>query len=114
LTVSRPKPIAHRYADATTATQTRVILGCIRQQFSADASVMLFGSRFDHSARGGDVDLLVASTTRATLRQRALVTMALEKASELPVGIVALRRGSPGSAIARIARSRALPLENAA
>ena len=97
-----------------TATQTRVILDCIRQQFGADASVMLFGSRLDDTARGGDVDLLVESTTRATLRQRALVTMALEKALELPVDIVALQRGTPGSAFARIARSRAQALENAA
>lgn len=86
----------------------------MRQQFGADASVMLFGSGLDDTARGGDVDLLVESTTRVTLRQRALVTMALEKALELPVDIVALQRGTPGSAFARIARSRAQPLENAA
>ena len=42
------------------------------------------------------------------------MTIALEKALELPVDIVALQRGTPGSAFARIARSRAQPLENAA
>lgn len=94
--------------------QTRVILDCIRQQFGVDASVMLFGSRLDDAARGGDVDLLVESAAPATLRQRALVTMALETALALPVDIVPLQRGSPGSAFARIARSRAQPLENAA
>ena len=94
--------------------QSRVILHCIRQQFGADANVMLFGSRLDDAARGGDVDLLVESATQATLRQRAIVTMALEKALELPVDILALQRGTPGSAFARIARSRAQPLENAA
>lgn len=97
-----------------TATQTRAILDCIRQQFGADASVMLFGSRLDDTARSGDVDLLVESTARASLRQPALVTMALEKALELIVDIVALQRGTPGGAFARIARSRAQPLENAA
>ena len=97
-----------------TATQTQTILDCMRQQFGADASVMLFGSRLDDTACGGDVDLLVESTTRATLRQRAVVTMALENALNLPVDIVALQRGTPGSAFARIARSRAQPLENAA
>ncbi len=95
-------------------TQTRLILHCIHQQFGADASVMLFGSRLDDTARGGDVDLLVESATRATLHQRALVTMRLENALELPVDIVTLQRGTPGSAFARIARSRARPLENAA
>ena len=97
-----------------TATQTRTILDCIRQQCGADASVMLFGSRLDDSARGGEANLLVERTTRATLRQRALVTMALENASNLPVDIVALQRGTPGSAFARLARSRAQALENAA
>jgi uncharacterized protein len=95
-------------------TQTRLILHCIRQQFGADTSVMLFGSRLDDAARGGDVDLLVESATHATLHQRALVTMTLEKALELPVDIVTLQRGTPGSAFARIARSRAQPLENSA
>lgn len=93
--------------------QARLIVQCVRQQFGANARVMLFGSRLDDTARGGDVDLLVESEAPATLRQRALVTMALEKALGLPVDIVALRRGTPGSAFARIARSRAQPLENA-
>ena len=91
--------------------QTCVILHCVREQLGADASVMLFGSRLDDDARGGDVDLLVESAAPATLRQRVLVTMALEKALALPVDIVAVQRGTPGSAFARIARSRAQLLE---
>ena len=91
--------------------QTRVILHCVREQLGADASVMLFGSRLDDDARSGDVDLLVESAAPATLRQRVLVTMALEKALALPVDIVAVQRGTPGSAFARIARSRAQLLE---
>ena len=83
--------------------QTRVILHCVREQLGADASVMLFGSRLDDDARSGDVDLLVESAAPATLRQRVLVTMALEKALALPVDIVAVQRGTPGSAFARIA-----------
>ena len=91
--------------------QTRVILHCVREQLGADASVMLCGPRLDDDARGGDVDLLVESAAPATLRQRVLVTMALEKALALPVDIVAVQRGTPGSAFARIARSRAQLLE---
>ena len=87
--------------------QTRVILHCVREQLGADASVMLFGSRLDDRTRGGDVDLLVESAAPATLRQRVLVTMALEKALALPVDIVAVQRGTPGSAFTRITRSRA-------
>ena len=94
-------------------TQTRLIVHCVRQQFGADASVMLFGSRLDDTGRGGDVDLLVESAAPATLRQRAIVTMKLEQALELPVDIVTLQRGTPDSAFARIARSGAQPLEAA-
>lgn len=96
------------------AAQTQSIVHCVRQQFGADAQVMLFGSRLDDTARGGDVDLLIESEAPATMRQRALVTMALETALNLPVDIVTLQRGAPGSAFARIARSRAQPLEIAA
>ena len=54
--------------------QTEVILSCLRQQYGADATVMLFGSRLDDSARGGDVDLLVDTAGPTTLHQRALAT----------------------------------------
>ena len=94
--------------------QAQVILHCMRLQFGADARVMLFGSRLDELARGGDVDLLVESAAPPTLHQRALATMALERALNLPVDIVAVQRGTAGNAFARIARSRAQPLEDPA
>lgn len=91
--------------------QTRLILDCVHKQFGADAQVMLFGSRLDDSARGGDVDLLVDSVAEPTVRQRALATLALEHALNLPVDIVAQQRGTPGSAFARMARANAQLLE---
>ena len=94
------------------ADQARVILSRVRQQFGADAQVKLFGSRLDDSSRGGDVDLLVETATAPTLHQRALATMALEQALNLPVDIVAVQRGHPGSAFARIARGQAQPMEH--
>lgn len=94
-----------------TPDQARVIVICVRQQFGADAQVKLFGSRLDDSLRGGDVDLLVETTSAPSLHQRALATMALERALDLPVDIVAVQRGHPGSAFARIARERARSME---
>ena len=91
--------------------QIRLIVACVRQQFGADAGVKLFGSRLDDGVRGGDVDLLVECASLPTLMQRARATMALEAALNLPVDIVATQRGTPGSAFARIARSRAQSLE---
>jgi predicted nucleotidyltransferase len=93
--------------------QTRAIVRCVRQQFGTEAQVMLFGSRLNDSSRGGDVDLLVETAARPTLRQRALATLALERALNLPVDIVAVQRGQPASAFARMARAQAQPLERA-
>lgn len=94
-----------------TADQTRIILHCVREQFGQQARVMLFGSRLDDTARGGDVDLLVESENPPTLRQRALATLALERALNLPVDIVATQAGTSGSAFSRIARGKAKSLE---
>ena len=94
-----------------TLDQTRIILHGVRQQFGDQAQVKLFGSRLDDLAHGGDVDLLVESEQAPTLRQRALATMALEQALNLPVDIVATQSGTTGSAFVRIARSKAQALE---
>lgn len=91
--------------------QTQLILDCVHAQFGVDAEVLLFGSRLDDTARGGDVDLLVESFSPATVRQRAFAIIALERALNLPVDLVVQQRGTPGSAFARIARAKAKPLE---
>ena len=93
-------------------SQTRQILDCVRQQFGADAQAMLFGSRLDDTARGGDVDLLVETAQHPSVRQRALATMALEQALNLPVDIVAHQRGTPASAFERMVRAKAQLLES--
>ena len=91
--------------------QTRQILDCVRQQFNADAQVMLFGSRLDDTARGGDVDLPVETAQHPSVRQRALATMALEQALNLPVDIVAHQCGTPASAFEQMVRAKAQMLE---
>ena len=53
---------------------------------------------------------------RRLQRQRCisarLATMALEQALNLPVDIIAVQRGHPGSAFARMARGQAQPVEH--
>ena len=92
-------------------SQTRLTLDCVRQQFGADAQVMLFGSQLDDTARGGDVDLLVETAAHPSVRQRALATMALEQALNLPVDIVAHQCGTPASAFERMVSANAQLLE---
>jgi predicted nucleotidyltransferase len=92
--------------------QQTAIVHCVRQQFGADARVMVFGSRLDDTARGGDVDLLVESPAPPTLSQRALTTLALEQALGLPVDIVARQQGTPGGTFFRVAHSHAQAIED--
>ena len=45
-----------------TASQIETIRQAAHQNFGADASVWLFGSRVDDARRGGDVDLYIEHT----------------------------------------------------
>lgn len=94
-----------------TAGQTQQIVLSVRRHFGPDATVALYGSRLDDSARGGDVDLLVESRVSPTLRQRALTKMELEGALQLPVDLLAVQQGEPGSAFVRAVRPAAVALE---
>ncbi|MDN5848231.1 MAG: nucleotidyltransferase domain-containing protein [Nitrococcus sp.] len=50
-------------------TQT-IIRDTVREIFGSDAEVLVFGSRTIDSARGGDIDLLVQTSTPIPQRQR--------------------------------------------
>ena len=94
--------------------QTRVILNCVHQKFGTDASVLLFGSRLDDDARRADVDLLRGELGTRHTAPTGHGHDGARKGFALPVDIVAVQRGTPGSAFARIARSRAQLLGAAA
>ena len=45
-----------------TEAQKSIIKSLVREQFGADASVRLFGSRIDDSKKGGDYDFFVETS----------------------------------------------------
>ena len=51
------------------ASQIETIRDAAQQNFGAEASVWLFGSRVDDTKRGGDVDLYVESPQKNTLQK---------------------------------------------
>ncbi|MDO8959194.1 MAG: nucleotidyltransferase domain-containing protein [Rhodocyclaceae bacterium] len=74
------------------------------------AEVYLFGSRLDDRARGGDIDLLIETTTPLTLIERARIKATLENRVGLPVDIVARGSTAPATPFQNLARARAVRL----
>jgi uncharacterized protein len=97
-----------------TTDQIATILDIIHQQLGSDVGVKVYGSRLNHQARGGDIDLLVEGPSRITRMQRAELKMTLESALQLPVDILAYQRGTEPTAFQAIALSKAISLEQAA
>jgi len=76
-----------------TAAQIETIRQVAHQNFGADASVWLFGSRADDFRRGGDVDLYVESARRDTLMSALRCKITLEDSLDLPVDLIVKEPG---------------------
>lgn len=77
-----------------------------------EADVLLFGSRLDDSARGGDGDLIIETDAGLTVLERAQMKATLEARLGLPVDIVAVARRRGLTPFQRIAKSHAVRLED--
>jgi len=83
-------------------SQHHAILAAVRRQ-DPEARVILFGSRTDDHARGGDIDLLVISD-RIDFRQEWLIRRdILDQIGWQKLDLVIIHRDQLESGIARIA-----------
>jgi predicted nucleotidyltransferase len=57
-------------------------------KFDADAQVYLFGSRVDDNKRGGDIDILIISSTIGSVEKRKIRTMICDRIGEQKIDIV--------------------------
>ena len=74
--------------------QTRqIIRDTVKDVFGPNASVMLFGSRVDDTARGGDIDLLVQSEKIVFDRERKALQLVAKLQMQLgdqPIDVLVL------------------------
>lgn len=75
-------------------SQIETIRAAAQQNFGAEASVWLFGSRVDDTKRGGGgVDLYVESTQTNTLLSALRCKIALEDSLDLHVDLIVKEHG---------------------
>jgi len=94
-----------------TRDQISAILRTATSIGGPDVEVLLFGSRLDDSARGGDVDLVIETDAGLSVLERAQIKATLEERLGLPVDIVAVERRRQLTPFQRIAKSGAVRLE---
>jgi predicted nucleotidyltransferase len=75
-----------------------------------DAQVWLYGSRLDDHRKGGDIDLLIESSQKASIMNRAKIKYQVEAALHLPVDILMVQTGQAARPFEAIARKRAVSL----
>jgi predicted nucleotidyltransferase len=95
-----------------TPEEQQIIVHSIKTIFTGDASIWLFGSRCDDSARGGDIDLYIETPPLDEIvRRKIALKIALEEQlGEQKIDIVVHDRTRPPLPIHEIARSQGIRL----
>ena len=93
-----------------TPVQIQTVLRIVSEHAGQSARTYLFGSRLDDRARGGDLDLLVETSTPMLLLERARLQLDLETQLGLPVDLIVHGHGTAASPFQQLARARAQPL----
>jgi predicted nucleotidyltransferase len=94
-----------------TRDQISVILDVTSGIGGRDTDVLLFGSRLDDLARGGDVDLAIETDVGLSVLERAEIKAKLKARLGLPVDIIAVARRRGLTPFECSAKSRAVRLE---
>ncbi len=79
-----------------------------------EASDLLYGSRLQDLARGGDVDLMLDVAVQPSIRDRAVVRDRLEERLGLPCDLLVRVRSEAPTAFTQMVAAQAVKLEAAA
>lgn len=82
----------------------QTIRNMVHENYGADAAVRLFGSRVDDAALGGDIDLLIELSAKASLQQEIAFSARLEQQLGQPVDVLTTWPGQRSRPIVEIAR----------
>ena len=93
-----------------TPDQIATIQSTAQAVLGDDAQVWLYGSRLDDQLKGGGIDLLIESSQKTSIMNRAKIKYQVETALQLPVDILMVQTGQAASPFEAIARKRAVSL----
>jgi uncharacterized protein len=92
-----------------TPHQRTAILTAVGKQ-DPKAQIILFGSRADDRARGGDIDLLIVSDVIGLHEEWEIRRDVLDEIGWQKLDLVVRRRNQPESAIVSVAMETGIPL----
>ena len=92
-----------------TPHQRTAILTAVGRQ-DPEARIILFGSRADDRARGGDIDLLIVSDVIGMHQEWEIRRDVLDEIGWQKLDLIVRRRNQPESAIVSVAMETGIPL----
>ena len=92
-----------------TPHQRTAILTAVGRQ-DPEARIILFGSRADDRARGGDIDLLIVSDVIGLHEEWEIRRDVLDEIGWQKLDLIVRRRNQPESAIVSVAMETGIPL----
>jgi len=91
----------------------RIIRDTVAEIFGPDAQVLLFGSRLDDQARGGDIDLLIKLShpdPESRRKELTLVARLQRRLGDQPIDVLLIEPGEQLNSIQTIALEQGIHL----